>query len=144
MKEEREHLKEWIQGSLENGQYRPSKSEHASPLFFKHKLQADGTMKLRPLIDYRALNAKTIKDRHPLPNIQIVAEELKDAKWFTKMDVRWGYYNVRIREGDEYKAAIITPEGTFKPTVTQMGLCNVPATFQRYMQWVLRDVIKTG
>jgi hypothetical protein len=116
-KEEREHLKKWIEGSLENGQYQPSKSQYASPMFFKHETNPDGTKKLCPLVDYRALNAKTVRDQHPLPNMRIVAEELKDGKYFTKMDVRWGYYNVWIKEGDEYKAAIITPDGLFEPTV---------------------------
>ena len=143
-KDEKEHLKKWIQGSLEAGQYRPSKSEYASPMFFKHEPQKDGTTKLRLLIDYWALNGKTIKDRYPLLNIRIVAEELKGDKWFTKMDVRWGYYNVRIKEGHEYKAAICTPFGTFEPTVIQMGLSNAPSTFQRYMEYVLREQIKTG
>ena len=63
---------------------------------------------------------------------------------FTKMDLRWGYNNVRIKEGDEWKAAFTTPEGSFEPTVMFFGLTNSPATFQAMMNKLLRDLINTG
>jgi hypothetical protein len=68
-KEECEHLKGWLEGSIKKGQYQPSKLPWAVLIFFKHEPQSDGTMKLRLLVDYRALNDKTIKDKYPLPNI---------------------------------------------------------------------------
>ena len=60
------------------------------------------------------------------------------------MDLRWGYHNVRIKEGDEEKAAFITPKGLFEPTVMLFGLCNAPSTFQAMMNEVLREEIATG
>jgi len=65
-------------------------------------------------------------------------------KVFTKMDLRWGYNNVRIKEGDEWKAAFTTPEGSFKPTVMFFRLTNSPVTFQAMMNKLLRDLINTG
>ena len=64
-------------------------------------------------------------------------------KVFTKMDLWWGYYNVRIMEGDEWKAAFTTPEGSFEPTVMFFGLTNSPAIFQAMMNELLRDLINT-
>src|SRR6202048_5481476 len=60
------------------------------------------------------------------------------------MDLQWGFNNVCIREGDEEKAAFITPRGLFKPTVMQFGLCNAPATFQKMMNELLKKEIATG
>ena len=65
-------------------------------------------------------------------------------KMFTKMDLRWGYNNVRIKEGDEWKVAFTTPEGSFEPTVMFFRLTNSPATFQAMMNELLRDLINTG
>ena len=79
----------------------------ASPFFFVKK--KDGT--LRPVQDYRKLNKMTVKNCYPLPLIQELIDKLKDAKVFTKMDIRWGYNNIRIKEGDEWKAAFRTNRG---------------------------------
>ena len=65
-------------------------------------------------------------------------------KVFTKMDLRWGYNNVRIIERDKWKAAFTTPEGSFEPTVMFFGLTNLSATFQAMMNELLRDLINTG
>jgi len=101
----------------------------ASPFFFVDK--KDG--KLRPCQDYRALNEGTIKNAYPLPLISKLIDKLKGAKYFTKLDVRWGYNNVRIKDGDQWKAAFKTNKGLFEPTVMFFGLCNSPATFQSMM-----------
>jgi len=71
-------------------------------------------------------------------------ENIGTKKVFTKMDLRWSYNNVRIKEGDEWKAAFTTPEGSFEPTVMFFGLTNSPATFQAMMDELLRDLINTG
>jgi len=73
-----------------------------------------------------------------------VLENIGMKKVFTKIDLRWGYNNVRIKEGDEWKAAFTTLEGSFKPTVMFFGLMNSPATFQAMMNELLRDLINTG
>ena len=71
-------------------------------------------------------------------------ENIGTKKVFTKMDLRWGYNNVRIKEGDEWKAVFTTPERSFEPTVMFFGLTNSPATFQAMMNELLRDLINTG
>ena len=76
--------------------------------------------------------------------ISDVLENIGTKKLFTKMDLRWGYNNVRIKEEDEWKAAFTTPEGSFEPTVMFFGLMNSPATFQAMMNELLRDLINTG
>jgi len=94
--------------------------------------------------DYRYLNKWTIKNNYPLPLILDVVENIGTKKVFTKMDLRWEYNNVQIKEGDEWKAAFMTPKGSFKPTVMFFGLTNSPATFQAMMNELLRDLINTG
>jgi len=94
--------------------------------------------------DYRYLNEWMIKNNYPLPLISNVLENIGTKKLFTKMDLRWGYNNVRIKEGDEWKAMFMMPEGLFEPTVMFFGLTNSPATFQAMMNELLRDLINTG
>jgi len=93
--------------------------------------------------DYRYLNEWTIKNNYPLPLISDVVENIGTKKVFTKMDLRWGYNNVRIKEGDEWKVAFMTPERSFEPMVMFFGLTNSPATFQAMMNELLRDLINT-
>ena len=126
---EQEELDEFIEENLRTGRIRPFKSPMASPFFFIKK--KDGS--LRPVQDYRKLNDMTVKNRYPLPLIQELLDKLKGARYFTKLDVRWGYNNVRIAEGDEWKAAFRTNRGLFEPTVMFFGLTNSPATFQAMM-----------
>jgi len=100
--------------------------------------------KKRMVQDYRYLNEWTVKNNYPLPLILDVLESIGTKKVFTKMDLRWGYNNVRIKEEDEWKAAFTTPEGSFEPTVMFFGLTNSPATFQVMMNELLRDLTNTG
>jgi len=100
--------------------------------------------KKRMVQDYWYLNEWTIKNNYPLPLISDVLENIGTKKLFTKMDLRWGYNNVRIKEGDEWKAVFTMPEGSFEPTVIFFGLTNSPATFQAMMNELLRDLINTG
>ena len=86
----------------------------------------------------------TIKNRYPLPLIQELLDKLKGARIFSKVDVRWGYNNVRIREGDEWKAAFRTNRGLFEPMVMFFGLCNSPATFQAFMNDIFRELLAEG
>ena len=80
----------------------------------------------------------------PLPLISDLIDKVKDAKLFTKFDIRSGYNNIRIKEGDEWKAAFITPRGLFEPTVMFFSLSNSPATFQRFMNDSFKDMIAEG
>jgi len=100
--------------------------------------------KKRMVQDYRYLNEWTIKNNYSLPLISDMLENIGTKKVFTKMDLRWGYNNVRIKEGDEWKAAFTTLEGSFEPMVMFFGLTNSPAMFQTMMNKLLRDLINTG
>jgi hypothetical protein len=112
----------------------------ASPFFFVKK--KDGT--LRPVQDYQKLNEMTIKNRYPLPLISELIDKLVEAKYFSKMDVRWGYNNIRIKDGDTWKAAFQTNRGLFEPLVMFFGLTNSPATFQTMMNDIFREEIAEG
>ena len=85
-----------------------------------------------------------VKNNYPLPLILDILENIRTKNMFTKMDLRWGYNNVRIKEGDEWKAVFTTPKGSFELTVMFFGLTNSPATFQAMMNKLLRNLINTG
>ena len=137
---EQEELQRFLEENLAKGYIRPSKSPLSSPVFFIKK--KDG--KLRFVQDYRRLNEITIKNRYPLPIVSDIVSRLKGARYFTKFDVRWGYNNVRIKEGDEWKAAFSTNQGLFEPLVMFFGLTNSPATFQALMNSIFSDLIAKG
>ena len=71
-------------------------------------------------------------------------DKLKGAKYFTKLNIQWGYNNIQIREGDEWKAAFKTNRGLFEPTVMFFGMCNSPATFQSMMDSIFIEEIEEG
>ena len=116
------------------------KSPQTALVFFVGK--KDGKKQI--VQDYKYLNEWTIKNNYPLLLISDVLENIGTKKLFTKMDLRWGYNNVRIKEGDEWKAAFTILEGSFEPTVMFFRLTNSPATFQAMMNELLRDLINTG
>ena len=137
---EQEELNCFLDKNLRKGYIRPSKSPLSSPVFFVKK--KDG--KLRFVQDYRRLNEFTVKNRYPLPLVSDIVNRLKGAKYFSKFDVRWGYNNIRIKEGDEWKAAFSTNQGLFEPQVMFFGLTNSPATFQALMNSIFSDLIAAG
>jgi len=139
-REERKEVREFVKKQLRKRYIRPSKSPQMAPVFFVGK--KDG--KKRMVQDYWYLNEWTIKNNYPLPLISDILENIGTKKLFTKMDLRWGYNNVRIKEGDEWKAAFTMPEGLFEPTVMFFELTNSPATFQTMMNELLRDLINMG
>ncbi len=135
-----EQLDAFLDENLESGHIRPSKSPFASPFFFVKKKDD----MLRPVQDYRKLNEMMIKNRYLLPLISELINKLRGAKYFTKLDVHWGYNNVRIKEGDKEKATFHTNWGLFEPTVMFFGLTNSPPTFQWMMNDIFRDLIGEG
>ena len=137
---EQEELDKFLDEQLRTGRIHPSKSPMASPFFFIKK--KDGS--LRPVQDYRKLNEITIPNKYPLPLIPELIDHLQNARWFTKLDVRWGYNNIRIKEGDEFKAAFRTNRGLFEPLVMFFGLTNSPTTFQTMMNEILKEEIATN
>jgi hypothetical protein len=130
---ELEALKAYIDENLAKGYIVETNSPYASPVFFRAK--KDG--KLRPIVDYRALNAWTVRDVYPLPLIGSIIDQLQGKKIFTKADLRWGFNNIRIKEEDQWKAAFKTPYGLFKPKVLPFGMNNAPSTFCRAMSRLL-------
>jgi hypothetical protein len=86
----------------------------------------------------------TIKNSYPLPLISDIINRLKKAKYFTKLNVRWGYNNIRIKKGDEWKAAFRTNKGLFEPLVMFFGLTNSSATFQTMMNNLFSELIDKG
>jgi len=137
---EEESLREFINEQLQKGYIRPSKSPYASPFFFIKK--KDG--KLQPVQDYRKLNSLTVKNQYPLPLIPELIDRLCNATLFTKLDIRWGYNNVQIKEGDQEKGAFKTNLGLYEPCVMFFGLTNSPSTFQTMMDTIFRDLTATG
>jgi len=125
-----------LEEPLRKGYIQESKSPYATPFFFIKK--KDG--KLRPIQDYQKLNEQTIHDNYPLPLIKTILEQLQGQSLFTKFDIRWGYNNIWIKEGDKWKAAFKTPKGLFEPRVMFFGLTNSPATFQRTMNRMFREM----
>ena len=92
-------------------------------------------------LDYRTLNKQTIKNRYPLPLVADCFDKLAKARVFSKLDLRQGYYQVRIAEGDEHKTTCVTRYGSFEFLVMPFGLCNAPATFCTLMNDVLRPFL---
>jgi len=92
-------------------------------------------------MNYRALNGITVKNQYLIPGIADLTESLSHASIFTKIDLRWEYNNVHIREGNEWKTAFITWRGLFEATVMYFGFSNAPATFQSMMNDILGDLI---
>jgi hypothetical protein len=137
---EKEEQKKFIEENLRLGRIRRSNSPYASGFFLIKK--KDG--KFRPVQDYRNLNKWTIPNKYPLPLISELIHDLAGKHLFSKFDIRWGYNNVRIKEGDEWKAAFKTSEGLFEPTVMFFGLTNSPATFQTMMDDIFREEISQG
>ncbi|KAF8748791.1 Retrotransposon gag protein [Rhizoctonia solani] len=117
-------LKQHIDKELATGKIRPSTSSAGAPVMFVKKV--DGSLQL--VVDYRKLNDITHKNVYPLPRQDNLMAKLWHAKIFTKLDLCWGYNNVQIKEGDEWKMAFRTKYRLFKYLVMPFGLTNPPAT----------------
>jgi hypothetical protein len=126
-----------LKENLEKGYIQPSQSPMASLFFFISKKGS----KLQPCQDYRYLNDWTVKNSYPLLLISEIMDKLKGAKYFTKLDIRWGYNNVWIRKGDKWKVAFKTNKGLFEPTMMFLGMCNSLATFQAMMDDIFMTMI---
>ncbi len=134
---EQKAMEEYIEEALKQGYIIPSTSPAASSFFFVAK--KDGG--LRPCIDYRKLNEITVKFRYPLPLVPTALEQLRGATIFTKLDLRSAYNLIRIREGDEWKTAFVTPTGNCEYRVMPYELVNAPSVFQGFMHKVLREFL---
>ena len=126
----KEALNQWLEEQLKAGLIVKSKSRYVVPCFYIPK--KDGSLQL--VQDYRKLNQVTIKNKTPLPLIREVIDKLKEAKYFNKLNLIWGYNNIQIKEEDKWKAVFLTNKRLFKPQVIYFGLCNSLETFQRMMK----------
>src|SRR5260370_198711 len=123
---EQKELDAFLRENLANRQIRLLKSLIGAPVFFIKKKEGS----LRLVQDYRKLNKITVKNSYPLPLVSDMLTRLHDAEWFTTLDLCWGFNNVRLKEGDEWKAAFSTNSGLFESLVMFFSLCYLPPTFQ--------------
>ncbi|KAK3524756.1 hypothetical protein QTP86_002500 [Hemibagrus guttatus] len=137
---EEKAMEEYIKEALNQGYIRPSTSPAASSFFFVAKKDRG----LCPCIDYRALNRIIVKFRYPLPLVPAALEHLRGATIFTKLDLRSAYNLIRIREGDEWKTAFITPTGHYKCLVIPYGLANAPSVLSRISSTRFSESFSTG
>jgi Reverse transcriptase (RNA-dependent DNA polymerase) len=134
---ELQELRKFIKEHLTRGTIRPYKSPYKSRFFYI--IKKDGN--LRAVQDYRPVNEWTIRNAYLLPLIPEHIDRLNGCSLYTKFDIHWGYNNIRIKEGDEWKAAFITNKGLFEPTVMFFGLTNSPTTFQTMMNSIFSEEI---
>ncbi|UYV63925.1 hypothetical protein LAZ67_2006034, partial [Cordylochernes scorpioides] len=133
---ERDIIKEQIQDMLQEGVIRASSSPWAFPVILVRK--RDGNWRF--CVDYRKLNSITVKDVYPIPRIDDVMDTLQGSRYFTAIDLRSGYWQVEIEEQDKKKTAFTTSHGLYEFNVMPFGLCNAPATFERIMDNVLKNI----
>jgi hypothetical protein len=130
----------FLKENLKKGYIVPLKSPMLSPVFFIKKKDR----KLCLIQDYQKLNNISIKNRYPLLLASDIINQLCGACYFTKFNVHWGYNNIRIKEGDEWKAAFTTNCGLFEPMVMFFGMTNSPATFQGMMNIIFANLVAEG
>ena len=137
---EKEEVQKFVNEHLKKGYIRPSKLPQMSLVFFVEKKDGGKHM----IIDYRRLNKQTVKNNYLLPLITDLVNSMGNKRVFTKMDLQWEYNNVRIKKGDEWKAAFTIHVGSYELVVIFFGMINSPATFQGMMNEILKDIINEG
>ena len=126
-----------IKELLQKGFIRPSQSPWGSPMFLVDKPQSPGEKRM--VIDYRALNAATIRNRYPLPRVDELFDQLQGAAYFSKIDLRTGYWQIKMAAEDVGKTAFTSRHGHYEWLVLPMGLTNAPAAFMSLMENTFRE-----
>lgn len=129
-------IADFVEENLKKGFIKPSQSSYAAIPF---QVAKKGTEERRTVVDYRALNEQTVKSKYPLPLMEELFDRLQGAKYFTKLDLRTGFHQIRIRAEDTHKTAFRTSRGLFEYLVLAMGLCNAPGTFMQLMNETFAD-----
>jgi len=132
---EREEVERQVAKLLQQGFIRPSCSPYGAPVLFVKK--PDGS--LRMCVDYRALNKITVKNKYPLPRVDLLLDQLAGARYFTTLDLEQAYHQVRITPEDVPKTSFRTHVGSYEWLVLPFGLTNAPATFQAVVNDLFRD-----
>ncbi|GBM76597.1 Transposon Tf2-9 polyprotein [Araneus ventricosus] len=129
-------IDEW----LDQGIVRQSSSEYESPIVLVKK--KDGTARL--CVDYRKLNRKLVKDRFPLPLIEDVLDKLQDAKVYSTLDLKNGFFHVEVNEDCKHFTSFVVPDGQFEFNKVPFGLSTSPSVFQRYVYSIFRELMRKG
>lgn len=136
-----QEVKRQIDEMLQNNIIRPSKSPYSSPIWIvPKKIDATGKQKWRLVVDYRKINDNTKTDRYPLPNISDILDKLGRCQYFTTLDLASGFHQIEMHENSIEKTAFNTENGHYEYVRMPFGLKNAPATFQRVMDNVLKDL----
>jgi hypothetical protein len=137
---QKSEIEKQLKQMLSQGVIKPSASPFASPVLLVRK--KDGTWRF--CVDYRYLNAITMKHKYPMTVVDELLDELAGSQWFTKLDFRSGYHQICMAAAEKYRTTFRTHNGLFEFLVMPFGLTNAPATFQSFMNIIFAELLRKG